>query len=54
MSFYIPVNGDNIVKYHCLGEIFGVGKRMYITGGVGSTNIGEAFTVEYDLPNRTA
>lgn len=31
-----------------------VNKRMYITGGVGSTNIGEAFTVDYDLPNRTA
>ena len=28
MSFYIPVNGDNIAKYHCLGEIFGVGKRI--------------------------
>ena len=28
VSFYIPVNGDNIVKYHCLGEIFGVtGKK---------------------------
>ena len=26
--FYILVNGDNIVKYHCLGEIFGVtGKK---------------------------
>lgn len=29
-------------------------KRMYITGGIGSTHIGEAFTVDYDLPNRTA
>lgn len=29
-------------------------KRMYITGGVGSTHIGEAFTVDYDLPNRRA
>ncbi len=29
-------------------------KRMYITGGVGSTYIGEAFTIDYDLPNRTA
>ena len=29
-------------------------KRMYITGGVGSTYLGEAFTVDYDLPNRTA
>lgn len=31
-----------------------VNKRMYITGGVGSTPIGEAFTVDYDLPNRQA
>lgn len=31
-----------------------VNKRMYVTGGVGSTNLGEAFTVDYDLPNRTA
>lgn len=28
-------------------------KRMYITGGIGSTVIGEAFTVDYDLPNDT-
>jgi len=26
-------------------------KRMYITGGIGSTVIGEAFTTDYDLPN---
>lgn len=31
-----------------------VNKRMYITGGVGSSHIGEAFTADYDLPNRTA
>ncbi|CUS25571.1 hypothetical protein FC70_GL001041 [Paucilactobacillus oligofermentans DSM 15707 = LMG 22743] len=30
-----------------------VQKRMYITGGIGSTNIGEAFTYDYDLPNDT-
>lgn len=29
-----------------------VNKRMYITGGVGSTHMGEAFTVDYDLPSR--
>lgn len=29
-------------------------KRMYITGATGSTHIGEAFTVDYDLPNKTA
>lgn len=31
-----------------------VNRRMYVTGGVGSTHLGEAFTVDYDLPNRTA
>lgn len=29
-------------------------KRMYVTGGVGSTYYGEAFTYDYDLPNETA
>ncbi len=33
---------DNITK-----------KRMYITGGIGSTVKGEAFTADYDLPNDT-
>lgn len=28
--------------------------KLYITGGVGSTHIGEMFTVPYDLPNHTA
>ena len=31
-----------------------VNKRMYITGGIGSTRIGETFTVDYHLPNRSA
>ncbi|NLC16533.1 MAG: glycoside hydrolase family 127 protein, partial [Clostridiales bacterium] len=31
-----------------------VNKRMYITGGVGSSHYGEAFTYDYDLPNLTA
>lgn len=34
---------ENIVK-----------RRMYITGGVGSSHRGEAFTIDYDLPNETA
>ncbi|HPT77975.1 MAG TPA: glycoside hydrolase family 127 protein [Candidatus Atribacteria bacterium] len=33
---------DNITK-----------KQMYITGGIGSTRHGEAFTFDYDLPNDT-
>ena len=27
---------------------------MYITGGIGSTVEGEAFTIDYDLPNDMA
>lgn len=29
-------------------------RRMYLTGGIGSTVLGEAFTVDYDLPSDTA
>ncbi|NJP41125.1 glycoside hydrolase family 127 protein [Oscillospiraceae bacterium HV4-5-C5C] len=29
-------------------------RRMYITGGIGSAREGEAFTIDYDLPNLTA
>ena len=31
-----------------------VGKKMYITGGIGSTNNGEAFGRNYELPNMSA
>lgn len=31
-----------------------VRRRMYITGNIGSTHIGEAFTYDYDLPNDMA
>ncbi len=29
-------------------------RQMHITGGIGSSRIGEAFSVDYDLPNDTA
>lgn len=29
------------------------GKQMYITGGIGASQYGEAFTFDYDLPNDT-
>lgn len=29
-------------------------KRMYVTGGIGSSSYGEAFTTDYDLPNDVA
>lgn len=31
-----------------------VNKRMYITGGIGSTHRGESFTFDYDLPEYTS
>ncbi|MDO4421748.1 MAG: glycoside hydrolase family 127 protein [Eubacteriales bacterium] len=31
-----------------------VERKMYVTGGIGSTVLGEAFTVDYDLPPDTA
>lgn len=31
-----------------------VNRQMYITGAIGSTPVGEAFTFSYDLPNETA
>lgn len=31
-----------------------VNKKMYLTGGTGSSNVGERFTIAYDLPNQTA
>lgn len=30
------------------------GRRMYVTGAIGSSHLGEAFTVDYDLPNGEA
>lgn len=29
-------------------------RKMYVTGGIGSTRISESFTISYDLPNLTA
>lgn len=31
-----------------------VQRKMYITGGIGATHLGEAFSFDYDLPNDTA
>ncbi len=47
--------GDDGLKRACrtLWESIAT-KRMYITGGIGSTHHGEAFSFDYDLPNDTA
>lgn len=47
-------NHDKEVYEACLALWDNVAnKKMYITGGVGSTGIGEAFTGNYDLPNES-
>lgn len=47
--------GDEKLKEACLALYKDVTeKKMYITGGLGSTYVGEAFTKPYDLPNEEA
>lgn len=42
--------------YHACERLWDdiVTRKMYITGGIGSTHLGEAFSYAYDLPNDTA
>lgn len=47
--------GDEAMLDACRALFDDVTKRkMYVTGGIGSTNVGEAFTIPYDLPNAHA
>lgn len=47
-------SGDESLKSACHALWESVTHRqMYVTGGIGSTVLGEAFTVDYDLPNAT-
>lgn len=47
---------DDDELYRACQEIYRnlTGRRMYLTGGIGSSNYGERFTCDYDLPNDTA
>ncbi len=46
--------GDETLKTACEALWNSITRRkMYVTGGIGSTVLGEAFTVDYDLPNDT-
>ncbi len=49
------LNGDKELKRAC-EAIFDdiINHKMYITGGIGSTHLGEAFTIPYDLPSEGA
>ena len=42
--------------YHACEKLWDsmVERKMYITGGIGGTHIGEAFSFNYNLPNDTA
>lgn len=55
MADLARITGDEALLNACRA-VFGntVDRRMYITGGIGSSRYGEAFTVDYDLPNATA
>lgn len=48
------MSGDKALQDICR-ELFDniADKKLYITGGIGSTHIGEAFSAAYDLPNDT-
>ena len=47
--------GDESLKTACKALWESIAqRRMYLTGGIGSTATGEAFTKDYDLPNDTA
>lgn len=47
---------NNLELFNTCKELFNniTNKKMYITGGIGSTKDGEAFTFDYDLPNDLA
>ena len=49
------MTGDDSLKSACerLWRSI-VQEKLYITGGIGATQIGEAFSYAYDLPNDTA
>ena len=55
MADVAALTGDAELKRACLALFDDITtKKMYITGGIGSTSWGEAFTVPYDLPNLVA
>lgn len=62
-AVYLYTAAADLASENCDKELFSAcrrlwesitRRRMYITGGIGSTLNGEAFSVDYDLPNDTA
>ena len=55
MADLARLTGDDRLREACDRLWFNTTKKqMYITGGIGSTRLGEAFTFDYDLPNDLA
>lgn len=55
MADYADEIGDKVLFDACRALFEDcTAKKMYITGGIGSTHMGEAFTIPYDLPNKGA
>ena len=54
MADYARIDGDDSLKEACekLWEDI-TDRNMYVTGGIGGTHVGEAFSFAYDLPNDT-
>jgi hypothetical protein len=54
MADLARLTGDSALREACRRLWTNITRRrMYITGGIGSTHHGEAFTFDYDLPNDT-
>ncbi len=52
MADLAAITGDDTLREACERLWNNItSKQMYITGGIGSTHRGEAFTFDYDLPN---
>ncbi len=54
MADLAALKGDGALAHACGALHRSVtARRMYVTGAVGSTHVGESFTGDYDLPNDT-
>ena len=55
MADVARVDGDKALYEACLKLWDNITrKKLYVTGGIGGTHLGEAFSFNYDLPNDTA
>ncbi len=54
MTDIARITGDESLYRACETLWDSMSRKMYITGGIGGTHIGEAFSFNYDLPNDTA